>query len=145
MKTCKSCNKNKSIEDFPKVKTPSYSPQRYSSKCKFCTNLYVHDLTYFQYQKIYEIQNGKCALCNLSLDEITPNIDHCHSTGQVRGVLCRGCNISLGTIEKSLDSIESQLQFLERQKNRLELTAEYLASPPFKKIFSPTKIPPKNV
>lgn len=134
MKQCKSCNLEKSLEEFPKVKTPSYSLQRYNSKCKFCTNLYVHDLTFKQYQELYNVQNGKCALCDLSLDTITPNIDHCHKTGLVRGALCRGCNVSLGTIEKNSDSIELQIKALERQKTRLELSAQYLADPPFRKV-----------
>lgn len=134
MKKCKSCSLEKSLEEFPKVQTPSYSPQRYNAKCKFCTNLYVHDLTYEQYQELYKVQNGQCALCDLSLDKVTPNIDHDHKTGHVRGVLCRGCNISLGSIEKNSDSIESQIKNLERQKNRLILSSEYLAQPPFKKV-----------
>lgn len=134
MKKCKSCCLEKSLEEFPKVKTPSYSPQRYNAKCKFCTNLYVHDLTFEQYQRMYAYQNGKCALCPLSLDEITPNIDHDHKSGEIRGILCRGCNISLGTIEKNLSSIQSQIETLDRQKVRLELAAQYLAEPPFRKV-----------
>jgi len=134
MKICKSCNLEKSLDFFPKVRTPLYAVQRYNAKCKFCTNLYVHDLTFVQYQKLYDKQGGKCALCDLCLDDIVPNIDHCHKTGQIRGALCRGCNVSLGTIEKNLDSIEVQLEILERQKKRLELAELYLKNPPYSQV-----------
>lgn len=35
-------------------------------------------------------QAGRCAMCGYD----TPGIveDHCHTTGKVRGMLCRGCN-----------------------------------------------------
>ncbi len=47
-------------------------------------------------------QCGKCALCRRPAAKRTPCLDHCHSTGVVRGVLCRGCNALLGKIENNL-------------------------------------------
>lgn len=131
---CSSCHIQKDIESFSKVTTPSYSSQRYNAKCKFCTNLYVHDLSYEDYQKLVNVQEHKCSLCERSLDEVKINIDHDHTTGQVRGILCKGCNVSLGTLEKSLESIENKLQELDKQRTRLLKTADYLANPPFKKV-----------
>lgn len=130
---CISCDLHKDLEDFPKATTPSYSQQRYISKCKFCTNLYTHDITYSKYLEIATKQNHQCSLCERNLSDVKINIDHDHTTGQVRGILCKGCNISLGTIEKSLDSVKSQLEFIERQRSRLLKAAEYLANPPNKK------------
>jgi hypothetical protein len=45
------------------------------------------------------VQQGKCQLCKSALDN--PVLDHCHKTGHVRGVLCRGCNAMLGHIENN--------------------------------------------
>lgn len=44
-------------------------------------------------------QAGKCALCERK--PAVPCLDHCHSTGVNRGVLCRGCNALLGKIENN--------------------------------------------
>ena len=44
-------------------------------------------------------QVGKCALCKRQ--PAVPCLDHCHSEGVVRGVLCRGCNALLGKIENN--------------------------------------------
>ena len=46
---------------------------------------------------ILQKQGGKCALCKRK--PAVPCLDHCHSTGVNRGVLCRGCNALLGKIE----------------------------------------------
>lgn len=49
------------------------------------------------WHKILDSQHGVCAICgNLSLKM---GIDHCHSTGRVRGILCSWCNAMLSGIE----------------------------------------------
>ena len=42
--------------------------------------------------------------------------DHCHSTMQFRGVLCRGCNRSLGQLGDSLESILKVVKYLEKDR-----------------------------
>ena len=42
---------------------------------------------------------GRCALCKLAIKK--PCADHDHSTGQLRDVICSGCNSVLGKIENS--------------------------------------------
>lgn len=37
-------------------------------------------------------QNFRCALCRILIDAENSCLDHCHTTGQIRGVLCRNCN-----------------------------------------------------
>lgn len=44
-------------------------------------------------------QGGRCVLCKRK--PAVPCLDHCHSTGVNRGVLCRGCNALLGKIENN--------------------------------------------
>ena len=45
------------------------------------------------YKKVYSTRN--CELCNLVFDNINrPEMDHDHSTGYFRKVLCRSCNSS---------------------------------------------------
>lgn len=44
-------------------------------------------------------QSGKCAICQAAC--VRPALDHCHTVGSVRGVLCGGCNSLLGKVENN--------------------------------------------
>lgn len=69
----------------------------------------VYNLTEEEYQKIFLEQAGKCAICNKEFSK-TPQVDHCHSTQKVRGLLCWSCNILLGMVEKGLTKNENLLK-----------------------------------
>ncbi len=57
---------------------------------------------------ILESQNGRCGICerlisfnakHLTIDQAY--VDHDHSTGRVRGILCRRCNFMLSAVEQA--------------------------------------------
>jgi hypothetical protein len=55
-------------------------------------------------EKIIEAQDNRCAICKVKFDRqkkaLKPHIDHDHRSGIVRGILCSGCNVALGHLEK---------------------------------------------
>lgn len=51
--------------------------------------------------RILAAQSNKCALCGLPCTPDKAVLDHCHSSGAIRGVLHRGCNSLLGKIENN--------------------------------------------
>ena len=53
-------------------------------------------------QELLKKQNNHCALCHQVIQEGEAVLDHCHKTGQIRGVLHRGCNAFEGTITNAL-------------------------------------------
>lgn len=53
------------------------------------------------YEQFWSDQNGRCPICGTSLDETHIHIDHCHVSGQVRGLLCVSCNLGLGQFKES--------------------------------------------
>lgn len=62
------------------------------------------------YEKMFEQQNGKCAICERDWTNFKHEfaIDHCHKTGKVRGLLCFPCNTKLATVENSLFMLKAQ-------------------------------------
>jgi hypothetical protein len=50
-----------------------------------------------------QAQDGRCAICQRSTTRLF--VDHCHTRGHVRALLCQTCNTFLGWYEKKADTI----------------------------------------
>lgn len=82
-----------------------------------------YGITMEEYEKLILSQNNKCAICNKIFIKTSkigggkdePCVDHNHTTGKIRGILCRGCNLGLGVLEdKSFVSKSNQyLKFVK--------------------------------
>lgn len=60
-------------------------------------------------------QGGVCAACGSDKWGGVwnkPNIDHCHKTGKVRGVLCGRCNRVLGLVRDDTKLLKSLINYL---------------------------------
>ena len=57
-----------------------------------------------EWEEMLCVQDGRCALCGqpFQADKKEPAVDHCHTTGRIRGLLCHACNRALGYYEKRL-------------------------------------------
>lgn len=63
------------------------------------------------------IQNNRCAICGYSSDKhgkYFPVVDHCHTTGKVRGLLCMNCNQGLGKFKDSYNNLLGAAMYLQR-------------------------------
>lgn len=70
-------------------------------------------ITLDEYEKMIEEQRGVCAICRTA--DPTGRalaVDHCHSTGRVRGLLCGTCNRGLGMFKDSPDLLENAKSYL---------------------------------
>ncbi len=81
-------------------------------------------------KRLYNKQGKKCDICGKFLGECdasgnvprTANLDHNHHSGQVRGVLCRRCNLGLGyfrdpiTKDDNPDLLSKAVAYLEKWK-----------------------------
>lgn len=71
-------------------------------------------------------QGGKCALCRQPVKTDEAVADHCHKTGHLRGVLHRGCNAQLGTIENNMP--RNKLTSMARLSAFLRAIPEYIST-----------------
>lgn len=62
-----------------------------------------YGITLADYNAMFDKQKGKCAICKTHQMNIKQKlcVDHCHTTGKVRALLCNKCNVSLGTYENA--------------------------------------------
>lgn len=80
----------------------------------FIYNLKKYGLTPEIYYQTLLDQNNRCCICEKEFNKKTkPVIDHCHKNNHFRGILCIGCNISLGHIER-LGFLEKALIYLNK-------------------------------
>ena len=91
--------------------------QRITAKKSNIKRLY--GLTWDAFTYIFESQQGKCKICETELD-FTGNkrrrwaVDHCHSTGAVRGILCPRCNTGLGLFKDSPELLVKASKYLTK-------------------------------
>lgn len=60
-------------------------------------------------------QNGRCRICFRELQ--SPQLDHDHITGKIRGLLCRTCNLGLGHFFDSVELLENAVKYLKENQN----------------------------
>lgn len=75
-----------------------------------------YGLTADDIEAIKETQQGKCSGCLRDLLGSKFHVDHDHTTGKVRGLLCRGCNLSLGLLHDDPDTLERLAKYLRSAK-----------------------------
>ena len=73
-----------------------------------------HGLRPEDYHALFEVQEGYCAICRTPPGNgMFLHIDHCHTTGKIRGLLCPACNWALGCLKDSPDFCRSAAEYLE--------------------------------
>lgn len=70
-----------------------------------------HGLSDEQYASLIEEQGDACAICEMPFLEI-PRIDHDHSTGDVRGLLCHNCNVAIGHFKDNPELMRRAIRYL---------------------------------
>ena len=75
-----------------------------------------YGITLEDYNKMFEAQNGCCAICgrNQMLLKTKLAIDHYHSNGKVRGLLCMQCNQALGLLKDNPTILRKAADYLEK-------------------------------
>ncbi len=66
------------------------------------------------YDRMLAEQEGVCAICRTSPDIRRLAVDHDHTTGAVRGLLCGTCNRTLAALERNPDWVSTALEYLRR-------------------------------
>ena len=94
-------DKAKLRPDFKDMKKNSYLKSEYG-------------ITLDDYNKMFADQAGCCAICNTHASHLTKPlcVDHCHTTGKVRGLLCGECNLAIGKLKDNVQNLKNAIKYL---------------------------------
>lgn len=73
-----------------------------------------YDLSLDEFKKMVDKQKNLCAICHKP--EPTQKclaVDHCHTTGKVRGLLCSRCNPALGGFMDNIQNLKNAIKYLK--------------------------------
>src|SRR6185295_4439520 len=76
-----------------------------------------YGITLEQYEMMLDAQDGVCVICKReeTVAHFTHlSIDHCHRTGEIRGILCSRCNIVIGQMNDNPELLRKAAEYLER-------------------------------
>jgi hypothetical protein len=108
---CKACNLQK--QKVRKRRDPTiYERVERRSKLKRQYNLSLEE-----YDAMFEAQGFACAICKTTTPGARTkhfHVDHCHTTGVVRGLLCHKCNRGIGLFDDNPDRVSQALAYLTK-------------------------------
>lgn len=131
LKKCRLCGEEKTLDCF--YRSSARTRDGLQHECKVCHNSNSLKHYYknkekrvvqrrdYHYRRNYGISfndfsqmsdnvGNKCEVC----EETPVVLDHCHTTGKVRGVLCNKCNQALGLMRDNEQFILGLVEYLKR-------------------------------
>jgi len=93
------------------------SIRRMSQLCKLNTYKRKFKLTREDILNIKIKQNSRCPICKTAFKDFKSHylvLDHNHKTSQVRGILCRECNLLLGHAKDDLTTLKNAIRYVKK-------------------------------
>lgn len=73
-----------------------------------------YGITVEELESLRSLHAGRCAICGGHRGTKALCVDHCHATGQVRGLLCNPCNRGIGFFEDNLEYLQRAIDYLQQ-------------------------------
>jgi hypothetical protein len=118
-KICKTCKMEKSLDSFGKHKGRRLGLADSCRDCRNQTALFQRfGITKEERKRMSDDHGNKCAICDIHQLELslTLAVDHCHTTGKIRGLLCVNCNQGLGKFKDNPSLLEAAIKYLQKSK-----------------------------
>lgn len=89
-----------------------------------------YGLSLKEWKDLLSSQEGVCALCRKreNSNSYKLNVDHCHETGRVRGLLCSPCNRALGVLGDTPEKIEHVLGYVRDGHGKVDMIPRKMGS-----------------
>jgi len=107
---CLECSRQISRKNYEK------NPYAYGSAAR----LRRYGMTAHAFEEMLSAQHGKCYICSTIFDMLSkgrgthkrPCVDHDHTTGKTRALLCTKCNSGLGAFTESIPHLSKAIDYL---------------------------------
>jgi hypothetical protein len=116
-KTCRVCDKEKDISNFSAHRRRK---DGYTSECTECSRIRQYKqnygITIKEYERMLVEQDHSCYTCGSHESNLEKrlHVDHEHSTGRVRGLLCDRCNRALGMFQDDEVLLYRAIEYLNK-------------------------------
>ena len=103
--------------DLARLRERATTEPEYLARRKAAVRKTTYGLTGEQYQNILDVQGGVCAICKRPPEATGGRgglqVDHCHDTNMIRGLLCFHCNAGLGHFKHDVTLLMNAVRYLE--------------------------------
>lgn len=109
-------NQAASRRGYEKVKSDPVRYAEWLQRGRDNALIRTYGITRAEVDAMREAQGDLCAICGNGHKGVGDrlHIDHCHTTGEVRGLLCSKCNTALGLLDDDPDRMRSMIEYVER-------------------------------
>jgi hypothetical protein len=113
---CKECYRKREREKYHKLDEGKKEQRRKNNSCnnfeyrKAYKLRTKYGLTTEDFSAMIKEQNNKCKICDHEME--IPQVDHNHSTGKVRSLLCLNCNTSLGLLKENKKILYNMISYI---------------------------------
>lgn len=121
MKRCSRCKLDKPLGEFPVNNSKKDGLSYYCRKCKTASGRNSQlkrnfGITLDDFQSMLAAAGGMCSICSGSMLVVGrgPNVDHCHKTNKVRGLLCNTCNTAIGLLKDNIKILQGAIRYLKK-------------------------------
>jgi len=117
-RVCRTCEKLRQQSDKSKATKRKYGKDK-KDRIKDLYLKRAFNISIEEYNKLFENQNGCCAICNKHQTEFKKSfaVDHCHKTIKVRGLLCSKCNIGIGQFNDNEELLRKAIEYIKNTKD----------------------------
>ena len=115
-KPCASLNRAKNYSKNTFVEKEKlkeyYKNNKDKSRSYSLKNLY--GLSIEQFNEMKFMQGGSCKICKTHESNLKRKlfVDHCHTTGLIRGLLCQSCNTMIGNAKDNILVLQAAINYL---------------------------------
>jgi hypothetical protein len=111
---CKECMKSK-MRKWGKENPEKHAHTRWVYDLRT-----TYGMTEKQWLDLLAAQGGGCAICGENEKTVHRSgavwrlsVDHCHTTGKIRGILCNRCNRAIGLLKDDVQLLRKATDYLE--------------------------------